>query len=49
LFDHITGVMNYDVFTFGDFLHDKGPLGFDEFRKCGIYPFRAFNFVALPQ
>jgi FkbM family methyltransferase len=49
LFEHITGVMNYDVFTFGDFLHNKGPLGFDEFRKCGLYPFRAFNFVALPQ
>jgi FkbM family methyltransferase len=49
LFDHITGPMAYDVFTFGDFLHDKGALGFDEFRKCGIYPFRAFNFLALPR
>lgn len=49
LFDHLTDVMSYDVFTFGDFLFNKGPLGFDEFRKCGVYPFRAFNFLALPR
>lgn len=49
LFDQITEAMRYDVFTFGDFLYNKGPLGFDEFRKCGIYPFRAFNFLALPR
>lgn len=49
LFEHITEAMGYDVFTFGDFLFKKGPLGFDEFRKCGIYPFRAFNFLALPR
>jgi FkbM family methyltransferase len=47
LFDHLTGVMRYDIFTFSDFLYNKGPLGFDEFRKCGVYPFRAFNFLAL--
>jgi FkbM family methyltransferase len=49
LFDHLTDAMRYDIFTFGDFLHDKGPIGFDEFRKCGLYPFRAFNFIALPR
>jgi FkbM family methyltransferase len=37
----------YDIFTFTDFLFEKGPLGFDEFRKCGLYPFRAFNFLAI--
>lgn len=47
LFDYLTE-MEYDIFTFADFLHDKGPLCFDEFRKCGIYPFRAFNFLAIP-
>jgi FkbM family methyltransferase len=36
----------YSIFTLVDFLHEKGPLSFDEFRKCGLYPFRAFNFVA---
>jgi FkbM family methyltransferase len=48
LFDYLTQKLLYDVFLFQDFLHDKGPLSRDEFRKCGIYPFRAFNFVALP-
>jgi FkbM family methyltransferase len=48
LYELITRDMGYRIFTFGDFLYDKGPLEFDEFRKCGLYPFRAFNFVALP-
>lgn len=46
LFDFLES-SGYAIHTFGDFLFDKGPLSFDEFRKCGIYPFRAFNFVAL--
>jgi FkbM family methyltransferase len=37
----------YRILSFGDFLFDKGPMEFDEFRRCGLYPFRAFNFVAL--
>lgn len=49
LFQHLTEVMNYEVFTFADLLYNKGPLEFDEFRKCGLYPFRAFNFIALPR
>lgn len=48
LFELVTKEMRYDIFTFADFLYNKGPLGFDDYRKCGIYPFRAFNFVALP-
>lgn len=47
LYDHLTE-LGYQVFSFSDFLYDKGPLSRDEFRKCGLYPFRAFNFVALP-
>ncbi len=49
LFHHVTQKMGYNVFTFGDYLYTKGPLSADEFRKCGMYPYRAFNFVALPQ
>jgi FkbM family methyltransferase len=45
----VTESIGYDVFTFGDFLFDKGPLTWDEFRKCALYPFRAFNYVALPK
>jgi FkbM family methyltransferase len=48
LFDYITDDLKYQIFTFVDFLYGKGPVEFDEFRKCGIYPFRAFNFIALP-
>ncbi len=39
----------YSIFTLADYLFDKGPLSFEEFRKCGLYPFRAFNFVAKPR
>ena len=48
LFDFIGDTLKYSIFTFSDYLHSKGPLSFNEFAKCGIYPFRAFNFVALP-
>jgi FkbM family methyltransferase len=48
LYEFIVGDLGYSVHTFSDFLFDKGPLSFDEFRKCGIYPFRAFNFIAEP-
>lgn len=41
--------LGYEVYTFGDFLYGKGPLSADEFRKCAIYPFRAFNYVAIPR
>lgn len=47
LFEYLLS-LDYQVFTFGDFLYGKGPLNGDEFRKCGLYPFRAFNFIAMP-
>jgi len=47
LFDLLTAE-GYSVYTFVDLLFDKGPMDFNEFRKCGLYPFRAFNYVALP-
>ncbi len=46
LYHLITETLGYQIFTLPDFLYGKGSLSFDEFRKCGIYPFRAFNFVA---
>jgi FkbM family methyltransferase len=49
LFAFVTEQLGYDVLTFTDFIFNKGPLSYDEFRKCGLYPFRAFNFVALPR
>lgn len=48
LYDHLTRI-GYDVFTFTDVLFDKPPMEFGEFIKCGLWPFRAFNFVARPK
>jgi len=48
LYNFITKDLDYSVLTFGDFPFDKGSMTFDEFRKCGLYPFKAFNFVAVP-
>lgn len=47
LFDFLSK-RRYGIYSFGDFLFEKGPMGFDEFRRCGLYPFRAFNFLAIP-
>jgi FkbM family methyltransferase len=49
LYDFLTEGLDYSIMTFSDFLFDKGEMKFDEFRRCGLYPFRAFNFVALPR
>jgi FkbM family methyltransferase len=48
LYEFITGPLGYETYTFADFLFARGPLSHDEYRKCGVYPFRAFNYVALP-
>ena len=47
LYVFLTHDLNYNIFTFVDFLFNKGAISFEEFRKCGLYPFRAFNFIAL--
>jgi len=46
LYDLITSSYNYNMFTLPDFIYGKGCLSFDEFRKCGLFPFRAFNYIA---
>jgi FkbM family methyltransferase len=48
LFEFITNTLCYEIFGLVDFLFEKGPMGFEEFQKCGMYPFRGFNFIALP-
>jgi FkbM family methyltransferase len=47
LYNFITKDLGYKIFGLADFLYDKGEMSYDEFRKCGLYPFRGFNFVAL--
>jgi FkbM family methyltransferase len=50
LYPYLTDTLGYDLFTYTDFLFpEKGSLTSDEFRKCGIYPFRALNFIAMPR
>lgn len=49
LYKFITEDLGYNILGFTDFLFDKGEMPYDEFRKCGLYPFRALNFVALPR
>jgi FkbM family methyltransferase len=46
-FDLLTS-LGYQIHAFADFVFDRGPMQYDEFRRCGLYPFRAFNYVALP-
>jgi len=38
--------IGYSIYTFGDFLFQRGPIELAEFKRCAIYPFRAFNFIA---
>jgi FkbM family methyltransferase len=47
LFEWLTSA-GYGIHTYADFLYGRGALGFDEFRRCGVYPFRALNFLAAP-
>jgi FkbM family methyltransferase len=49
LYVFVTEKLGYQIFSFSDFLFDKGDLTYSEFLKCGLYPFRAFNFVGLPK
>ncbi|HLN48786.1 MAG TPA: FkbM family methyltransferase [Steroidobacteraceae bacterium] len=48
LYHFLTDTIGYRIYGFTDFLFRKGHMEFPEFRKCGLYPFRAFNFIALP-
>jgi FkbM family methyltransferase len=48
LYDFLTLDLKYRIYCFSDFLFNKGSMDFCEFQKAGLYPFRAFNFVALP-
>jgi len=48
LYEFLTITVKYRIYCFSDFLFQKGSMDFPEFQKCGLYPFRAFNFIALP-
>ncbi len=40
--------LGYQIFVIPDYLVGRAPLSADEFQAAMHYPFRAFNFVALP-
>lgn len=46
VYQFVTSDLGYSIFTFGDFLFEKGPLSLTEFMKAGLYPFKAFTFIA---
>lgn len=45
-FDQLLG---YDIFVVREFLEAGSPLTLEEFEQAMIYPFRAFNFFAMPR
>ena len=49
LYDLLTDQFGYSVFTLADFRFGKPPLSREQFKACGVYPFRAFNFIAVPR
>jgi FkbM family methyltransferase len=49
LYDFLSLHLGYAIYSLTDFHFGKGEMTFDEFRRCGIYPFRAFNFIAAPR
>ncbi|MDH3303250.1 MAG: FkbM family methyltransferase [Acidimicrobiia bacterium] len=47
LFDHLRQ-LDYDVYAIVDFVYGRTPLSAAEFDKAGTYPYRGFNYLALP-
>jgi FkbM family methyltransferase len=48
LFALVTNGLGYEVFMIKDFLEKRPALTLEGFQKAAIYPFQAFNFLAVP-
>ncbi len=48
IFDHLAGQYDYSLFTPRGFLEGAKPLTPEEFDSAHDYPFKAFNFLAIP-
>ena len=48
LYDYLVEI-GYSVSTPVDFFFGKEPMSFSEFKKSGLYPFTAMNFIGAPQ
>lgn len=40
--------LDYEVYAMADFVYGRTPLSAPEFDKAGTYPYRGFNYLALP-
>ena len=47
LYDHLRH-LDYDIHAIVDFVYGRDPLTAAEFDKAGTYPYRGFNYLALP-
>jgi FkbM family methyltransferase len=48
LFAFLTDDQGYSIYLIGDYLRGGGPLDLRAFHECHVYPFRAFNYIAVP-
>lgn len=48
LFRTLQEDLGYDVYSMCDFVYGRPRMCRSEFEKAGVYPFRGFNYVALP-
>jgi FkbM family methyltransferase len=49
MYDLMINKLNYSIYFFTDFLSGGEPLDVDRYDAAHYYPFRAFNFLALPK
>jgi len=49
LFATFTEELGYEVFLLKDFLENRPPLTLNGFQQAAVYPFQAFNFLAVPK
>jgi len=47
LFDYLDE-SDYEIYAIVDFVYGRAPMTVDEFEKAGTYPYRGFNYLALP-
>jgi FkbM family methyltransferase len=47
IFEFLTKNHSYSIFLLKDFLEEREPLNLERFQQALVYPFQAFNFVAI--
>ena len=48
LYQFLTDELDYAIFLFADYLEGRPPLDTERFDQAHVYPFKAFNYLALP-